>query len=343
MSTPSGPTDVIWDMTYSCPLRCVHCYSESGRRPSRQLDRSRMLQAADALISLRPLGIALTGGEPLLVKDLLDVAERIAGAGIAVLLYTSGWNVDKALAVDLLKVFHRIAVSLDGATADVHDRIRGRARSFERAVTTLTLLDEASRDLTAHGHDIAAFGIDCSLMRSNVHQLEAFCTDIAPRFPAMRHLIFGVTVPSGLANRAGFAERELLDDDRIRDVASAGQLTRLQSLAPAALDISVEDNRMLMMHPDDLAMGRSLPVLQIEPDGAVRAMPIYEGTVGNVLDEAPDVLWQRALARRSHPFVVETLTPVRTMREWAEAARRIDGYFGTADDRARIGRRPAYL
>ncbi|ANP51586.1 radical SAM protein [Streptomyces griseochromogenes] len=342
MSTPNGPTDVIWDMTYSCPLRCVHCYSESGRRPSRQLDHDRMLQVADALIAMRPMGIALTGGEPLLVKGLLDVARRIADAGIAVLLYTSGWNVDQALAADLLNVFHRIAVSLDGATADVHDRIRGRARSFERAIRTLSLLDEASQDFTARGRAIATFGIDCSLMRSNIHQLEAFCTDIAPRFPAMRHLIFGVTVPSGLANRAGFAELELLTDDQVRDTASSGQLTRLRSLAPDTLDISIEDNRMLLMHPDDLARGRSLPVLQVEPDGAVRAMPIYEGTVGNMLDEDPDVLWQRALDRRSHPFVVETLRPVRTMREWAEAARRIDQYFGTVEDGARIGRRPAY-
>ena len=342
MSTPSGPTDVIWDMTYSCPLRCVHCYSESGRRPSRQLDHAGILRVADALISLRPMGIALTGGEPLLVKGLLDVAQRIACAGIPVLLYTSGWNVDQALAADLLDVFHRIAVSLDGATAEVHDRIRGRARSFERALRALTFLDEASHDLSVRGRGIATFGIDCSLMRSNIHQLDAFCTDIAPRFPAMRHLIFGVTVPSGLANRAGFAERELLDDDQIRDAASSRQLAHLRSLAPDTLDISVEDNRMLLMHPDDLAKGRSLPALQVEPDGAVRAMPIYEGTVGNILDEDPDVLWRRALARRSHPFVVETLTPVRTMREWAEAARRIDQYFGTADDRARIDRRPAY-
>ncbi|WP_031227303.1 radical SAM protein [Streptomyces roseochromogenus] len=330
-------------MTYSCPLRCTHCYSESGRRPSRQLDHAQLLQVTDALISLRPLGIALTGGEPLLVKGLLEVAGRITRAEIPVVLYTSGWNVDRALAEELLKVFHRIAVSLDGATAGVHNRIRGRARSFESALSTLSLLDEASRDLAAqlHAH-VGTFGIDCSLMRSNIHQLEKFCTDIVPRFPAMRHLVFGVTVPSGLANRAGFAERELLDDALIRRTASAWQLKRLQSLAPGTLDITVEDNRMLMMHPDDLAKGWALPAMQVEPDGGVRAMPIYEGTVGNILDEDPNALWKKAVARRSDPFVVETLTPVRTMREWAEAARRIDHHFGTAEDRARIARRPEY-
>ncbi|MGW1072082.1 radical SAM protein [Streptomyces sp. NPDC002537] len=287
MDTLSGPTDVIWDMTYSCPLRCVHCYSESGRRPSRQLDHAQLLQVADALISLRPLGIALAGGEPLLVEGVLEIAERIARADIPVVLYTSGWHVDRPLAGQLLEVFSRIAVSLDGATADVHDRIRGRARSFERALRALAFLDEASRDLAARGTGPGTFGIDCSLMRSNIHQLEEFCADIAPRFPAMRHLIFGVTVPSGLANRTGFAERELLDDAQIRRTASARQLEHLQSLAPGTLDISIEDNRMLLMHPDDLAKGWVLHAMQVEPDGGVRAMPIYEGTVGNILDEAP--------------------------------------------------------
>jgi hypothetical protein len=49
------------------------------------------------------------------------------------------------------------------------------------------------------------------------------------------------------------------------------------------------------------------------------------------------------VARWHHPFVVETLTPVRTMREWAAASRKIDYYFGTASDRARIDRRPAFV
>ncbi|MFD0891348.1 radical SAM protein, partial [Streptosporangium algeriense] len=73
-----GPTDVIWDVTYACPLRCQHCYSESGRRPARQLDHDDMLTVAGAIASLRPTAMEFAGGEPLLVRGLFDVAARIA-------------------------------------------------------------------------------------------------------------------------------------------------------------------------------------------------------------------------------------------------------------------------
>jgi|1186.fasta_scaffold462355_1 MoaA/NifB/PqqE/SkfB family radical SAM enzyme len=91
MKIPNRPTDIIWDVTYACPLRCAHCYSESGRRASRQLSRDNMLRVADALISLEPMRVALAGGEPLLVRSIFEVAERMSRAGIEVALYTEGW------------------------------------------------------------------------------------------------------------------------------------------------------------------------------------------------------------------------------------------------------------
>nr|WP_123678045.1 radical SAM protein [Couchioplanes caeruleus] len=80
------PSDVIWDITYACPLRCIHCYSESGRRPTRQLGAPDLLRVADALIAMRPSDIAIAGGEPLVVPDLFAVAERFSRSGISVTL-----------------------------------------------------------------------------------------------------------------------------------------------------------------------------------------------------------------------------------------------------------------
>ncbi|MFF4406717.1 radical SAM protein [Streptomyces sp. NPDC001404] len=338
----NGPAGVIWDITYACPLRCMHCYSESGRRPSRQPSHGELLRIAEALASLRAQEVAIAGGEPLLVRGLFEIIERFSRVGSPVVLYTSGWTVDAALAEELLRTVHGVAVSLDGATAEVHDRIRGRMFSFERAVRALELLDEASRALKARGETPGVFGVEVAVMRSNHHQVEAFCSDIAPRFPEMRHLVFGVTIPAGLASREGFVDHELLDDEQVRRLCDPGTLTFLKALAPTGLRVAVEDNRREMMHPDSVAKGEALPVMHVTPDGDVHAMPIYEGRVGNVLDESPHVLWERALARRSDPFVVETLAPVVTMRDWAQAVRRIDRHFGSAEDLARIGRRSAF-
>jgi MoaA/NifB/PqqE/SkfB family radical SAM enzyme len=339
---PSGPSDVIWDITYACPLRCTHCYSESGRRPSRQLGTEDLLRVADALIEWRPNGVAFAGGEPLLVRDVFQVAERLSRAGIPVTLYTGGWPLTAAMADDILRVFAQVNVSVDGATADVHDRIRGRSGSFDRAMATLTALNDAARRRESQGDAVPAIGIDCVLVRSNFHQIDDVCTELAPRFPALRFLWFGAAVPSGLASRSGFADHELLTDPQHRQLGSREQMQRIRALAPRHVAVATNDNLMLQMHPDLVARGVYMPTLQVEPDGEVRAMPIYEGTVGNVLTDPGDVLWKRAVDRWHDPFVVETLQPVRTMAQWAQAARRIDYHFGSDAVRERIDRRPVF-
>ncbi|GAA2877857.1 hypothetical protein GCM10010517_39520 [Streptosporangium fragile] len=341
MSTVNGPSDVVWDVTYACPLRCAHCYSESGRRPARQLSHDEMLRVADAIVSLRPESVEFAGGEPLLIKGICDVAERIARAGIAVNLYTSGWTFTSEMAENVIRVFSQITVSVDGADADVHDRIRGRARSFERAMNALALLDDLSGRRTASGEEPVEFGIDCAVIRGNFHQMEKFCTAIAPRLPRLRFLTFGAAVPSGLASRPGFSDHELLTNEQLRTLTSAEHTRRLRSLVPASVRVTTTDNFVLLMRPDVVARF-GFPLMQVEPDGEVRAMPIYEGTVGSILRESPAVLWERAVARWSDPFVTETLSAVRSMADWAEAARRIDHHFGSDEVRRRMNRRPAY-
>ncbi len=331
MDVSKGPRDIVWDITYTCPLRCVHCYSESGRRPSRQLSHEDMVRVADALISLRPKGIVLSGGEPLAVRGIFEIADRITGAGIPVILYTGGWSFQPWMVDELARTVTRVSVSVDGATAQVHDRVRGRAGSFQRAMNTLATLDEAARERRARGEAPVEFGLDCTLVRSSFDQMDDFCTTIAPRFPEMSFIWYGPAMPIGLASRTGFVEHEILTDAQVDLLVSAAQHTHLQSLAPASVQVSVTDNRMLQMRPDLIAAGL-IPAMQVEPDGNVRAMAIYEGTVGNVLTEPPLEVWQRAIARWSDPVVTEALGP----------ARRIDYVFGTDDDRARIDRRPPF-
>ncbi|WP_214410885.1 radical SAM protein [Sphaerisporangium fuscum] len=339
MSTPTGPSDVVWDVTYACPLRCVHCYSESGRRPARQLSHDEMLRVADAIISLRPQSVEFAGGEPLLVRGLIEVAGRIRAAGVAVNCYTGGWTLDRRSAEEVTRVFSRITVSVDGASAEVHDRIRGRAGSFERAMNALAVLDGLSRERVAAGLGPVEFGVDYAVLRSNLHQLEEFCGTVAPRFPHLRFLAFAAAVPAGLASREGFAEHELLDFDRLRELVSG--VERLRSLAPRSVRVTASDNMILMMHPN-LLKRYGFPLLQVEPDGEVRAMPMYEGTVGSLLTEDAGTLWRRAVDRWSDPLVVEALSAVRSMEDWSEATRRIDRHFGTEEDRRRIDRRPPY-
>jgi MoaA/NifB/PqqE/SkfB family radical SAM enzyme len=132
----AAPLFVLWEITARCPLNCDYCYNASPKRV-RELTEAELLDVADQLIDMKVFGVCVTGGEPFSRPDFLDVVERLRAGGVAVSTMTSGWHIDRAMAERLVGKLDAISVSLDGPTAEVHDRIRRRAGSFERAVAAI--------------------------------------------------------------------------------------------------------------------------------------------------------------------------------------------------------------
>jgi len=339
MNVADAPNVIVWDVTFACPLRCSHCYTESGRRAPQNLTLDEMLRVADAILAFQPELITLCGGEPLTVPRIMEVAERFANAGVKVFLYTSGWRMQAKLVSELAKVLYKIVVSVDGATAEVHDNIRGRASSFDRAMKSLALIDEE----VGRTNGPLLFGIDTVVVRSNFHQLEEMCTRVAPRFPHLDSLSLGAAVPTGLASRPSFVDAELLSDAQVSELIATETVDRLRKAAPRSVRVDTTDNFEVQMNPDFIASNPNFRPLEIEPDGEVRGMPIYEGTVGSLLTEDPFVLWQRSRERWQDPFVLDCLARIHTRRDWADAVRRIDNRFGSPEVRARIAARPEYM
>lgn len=329
--SPRVPSAINWDLTYACPLRCGHCYSESGRRASRQLPIESLLRIADALLAVRPVPeVTFTGGEPIIVKGFLDIARRLKDGGARLSLYTSGFKLKEEAAAEIARLFDRVAVSLDGPDAPVNDFIRERAGAFDEAMRGAALLDGLAR-----APERFAFGLEVTIMKTNYATLDRFATEIVPRLPHLEHLHLGALIPTGLASRESFAERELLDEDQMAELPAVQR--RLQSLVPETVAVRVFSNLPFLMHPEQLRRGRALDgLVKIEADGRVRGMDIYEGTVGNILEEPMSMLFDRTVERHRHPFVVEQLSRVRTMRDWAAACRAIDLHFASEEDRARI-------
>ena len=97
---PDRPVGGKFELTYACNLRCDFCYTDS---PRRTLERATDLpddawrRAVDEAIELGIIEAVVTGGEPLLRRELtLELVERLSGAGVAVSLNTNGWFVDEA-------------------------------------------------------------------------------------------------------------------------------------------------------------------------------------------------------------------------------------------------------
>jgi len=329
----------IWDITYACPLRCAHCYSESGRRPARTLDRDNAMRVIDIMIAAQADGVMFSGGEPLSVRWAPEAMKRLHDAGVQVTVFTTGWSIQEKLANTLADSVSGVSVSIDGPDAATHNTIRGRSGAFERGMKALDILHRVKEERLAAGRPCFKFGIDYTLTRSGAREadLERFVDMAVERFPKLDFIRLGAVIPSGLAAEREFEARELLSIEELVDMLDFGR--RLAARHENGPMFVVTDVRYFLPQPDVSVV--DLDILQIEPDGALRAFPIYEAKVGNVLHEPLDVLWSRARAWRSDPLVAELMDGVQTMADWANTTRILDRRYGSEDDRERIARREA--
>ncbi|GAA3516514.1 radical SAM protein [Actinocatenispora rupis] len=326
---------IIWDLTYACPLRCVHCYSESGRRPARTLDRADMLRVVDTIVGCHPERISFAGGEPLLVRWWDEAARILTSHGIPVTVFVSGWLMNETLAGKLADSVTAVTVSVDGPDAATHDAVRGRRGSFARAMRALDQLDRVKRERGRADGPCFELGMDYTMTRTGQRDLGDFVERVSSRFGSLDYIRIGAAMPVGLAQEERFVRDELLDDRELDRLLASGP--GLQRRARNEVEVTVEDVRCFL--PSSEMSGETATIAQIEPDGALRAFAIYEAKVGNVLEEPIAELWQRALAWRQDPFVLAQTGSVTSLSEWARATRQLDRRYGSAADRARIARR----
>jgi hypothetical protein len=267
----------------------------------------------------------------------------MAAGGLAVVVSTSGFAVDEEMAQKLGRLCHSVHVSVDGPDAAVHDPIRGRAGSFAESMAALRALDRVSAERRAAGQTPLRFGIDCTLVRANFDHQARFLVEVAPALPELEFVLFNCAIPNGLASRESY-EGELLNDAQIALLHDEDFAAALQAQAPGRVMVALTDNTDLQMRPQRVREGTAaLDFMVVEPDGQVRALPIYEGLVGNLLTEAPEEVWRRVGERRSHPFVVAELEGADTMAAWARATRNINQRFASPEDLVRIRNRPPYV
>jgi len=160
------PETLTFSLLDRCNLRCSHCWLESGPSLSKA---SVSLPVARRVIedfsSLGGTAIRFTGGEPLLHSAWSELLGFADTAGLTVLLQTNGTLLDddrlsklQALGLSALQ----IQISLDGATAAVHDRVRGTG-SFRKTIAAIQRLVALS-----FCPDVAIFFTE---MQHNLHEL----------------------------------------------------------------------------------------------------------------------------------------------------------------------------
>lgn len=127
---------VVWNITRTCNLRCVHCYTDSAaHRYPGELTTAECRAVIDDLAGFRVPAVLLSGGEPLVRADVPDLAAYARDRGLHVVLSTNGTLIDAAAARRFvaLKIAY-VGISLDSAVPSVHDRFRGVEGAFQRTM-----------------------------------------------------------------------------------------------------------------------------------------------------------------------------------------------------------------
>ncbi|HEU4734653.1 MAG TPA: radical SAM protein [Kofleriaceae bacterium] len=216
-----GPLAVHVEVIAACNLACTHCFA--GELPRRTTLSTPELEALfGQLAQLGSFRLGLTGGEPLLRKDLLEVIDAATAHGLHPCLTTNGLLLDERVARELGKrELVWINVSLDGACAATSDRVRG-AGTF----------DEVVRRLRAYGRHLR-FTLAFTITSHSAREVEA-CAALAAELGA-HTAVFRPVYPVGVARShaelmPSFAEYT----DALERLTRSGSVRAIDSFSPGA-------------------------------------------------------------------------------------------------------------
>jgi len=135
--TPAGPFHVVWNFTYSCNLKCKHCYEDAGYH-RQELTTDQAFTAIDKLSEVANVGLpslSFSGGEPLLRKDFFEVLAYAKNRIPYISVATNGTLLTKENVKKLKDVgVDYIEISLDGASTEVHESFRGVPGCFKKTM-----------------------------------------------------------------------------------------------------------------------------------------------------------------------------------------------------------------
>ncbi len=187
---------LAWEITRRCNLQCVHCRSSSKLLVNQHPDCStaQAYQLLDDIASFAKPVIVLTGGEPLLREDAFEIAKYGTQKGFRMCLATNGTLITPELCAQIKSSgIQMVSLSLDGASAEVHDDFRHQLGAFQATINAANYFRQ---------HDIK-FLVNSSFTKRNQKDI-VNCFHLAKKLGAKAWYLFMV-IPTGRG-------KELLDE-----------------------------------------------------------------------------------------------------------------------------------
>jgi len=283
----SAPVNITWEITHQCNLHCIHCLSASSKASPGELTFEECKQTVDELARLKVFEINFGGGEPLLKEYFLPLLRYIHTKGIVTCVSTNGTVLTKeAVALFTGNRLVNIQVSLDGATAEVNDRIRGEG-TFRNIISGIELLSRKNIPLS----------VNTVVTSQNFSQLNEL-KDLAKKYGA--RLRVSRFRPSGRARQSWDALR--LNPAQLKEIAAWLESDLSILTGDSFFSISQDGRRKMGL---DMCGACKLtccidPVGNVYPCAFLQDEPFYGGNLREnsfkkIWDSAPSFLRLRSL------------------------------------------------
>lgn len=129
-----------WNLTKKCNLACPHCYLDAGDAAEDELSTAECFALIDEMLEMGTEMLILTGGEPLLRRDIYEIASYASARGIWVVMGTNGVLVNEHVARKMIECGVKgVGISIDSVDPGKHNAFRGGPDAWKYSVRALKI------------------------------------------------------------------------------------------------------------------------------------------------------------------------------------------------------------
>jgi len=263
------PQSVCWATTYRCQCNCSNCYAAvKDRENAAEMSTEELKAVIDAIRTLGAIHLNITGGDPLLREDIIDLVAYAHDSGLITRISTTGYLLTRERVAALRAAgLNQCGIAIDDADPETHDRLRGLPGLFDKAIQGFRMLHEygiESRFITYACHGNMPQGMERIL-------------ELAKRL-RVKSVHINFPYASGLWAES-FNEMFSADD--------MSRLRKFQGFMSSPL--------VLLEFPtaEAMCLAAKKAIIYINASGEVTPCPVVPYVIGNARDESLVSIWKR--------------------------------------------------
>jgi AdoMet-dependent heme synthase len=277
------PRIISWNTTSKCNLKCDHCYmNASDCEDKTELTTAEGKKLIDEITELGRSILVLSGGEPLLRKDIFDLASYGVEKGLVMTMGTNGTLINNEVAKKLFDSgIRKIAISIDSSASKIHDEFRGVKDSWNNAVAGVNFCIRKGIDVQ----------FNVTMTRQNYSELDSILEMAKKLGVKSVHLFF--LVPTGRGKNVLDISPKMYEDILRKVLSYPKDILEVKpTCAPQFMRIAKEMNVDMNRWSRGCIAGISY--CRILPDGSVTPCPYLPIKVGNIRRTSFKEIWTKS-------------------------------------------------